>query len=370
MPNEKIQPRSAKRFPYTCNGQISFGNELGDARLTNLSASGIQFETKIQLSLEAQVKLLWTDETLGMISSTMYIVRELHKPNAEFRYLYGARFYKLERETKDKLLQILRRLRNEEASQTIEKVQQATPEYLLEIATQPSPFMKDFISGAKKPPSIISQMIAEWVDYEKKSFQLENEVNRIIQNYSISTFQCKILENLAPLLVDHRELKSNYYKIITSVLNLTQQMDQNVSEPHTLVEKMDLNDSDKKNAIKNVAESKKRNRYAKQDMLRKVRKHLAADSEDLDFVEAFEVVVTEYTKMMDTIKQNTLASVLTKQRTLTSNPYISQKDRLNQTTAIEYILDQDPPPSYIKKTVILLLLAIALAGIIIIIKYW
>ena len=64
----KKKSRSAKRLIYECAGQITIGNEMDEARLTNISASGIQFETPNRIHLNTKVQLLWTDPTLGILN--------------------------------------------------------------------------------------------------------------------------------------------------------------------------------------------------------------------------------------------------------------------------------------------------------------
>ena len=367
MAEKTIKARSPRRYVYVCEAQISIGNDLDEARLTNISGSGIQFETKNKLSLNAPIELLWTDLELGIISSTMYTTREGYKADEEFPHLYGAQFHKLTAETKEKLVSILQRLRNEQMTLVLGIVPEASPGYLLKVATQPANYLKKLILSTEPLSPVIAKVIDGFMDYEKKSFDSDSDIDQFIRRCCIYTFQCRMIESLASIMASDRASKITYYKIISFLIKSIRQMGRDVEKIRTSIENLYLDDSEKMRLVGNIEESMKRNFYAEQDMFRNVRKYLADDAKDPLYVDTFKMISVEYAKMLEKLTERTLTSVLTKQRSFSPNPYVTQKERLHRTTDGEHIIDDRPPPGYTKKTVILLSLVIVLAAIIVVI---
>lgn len=368
MISEADSSRTLKRYPYIRDALLSLGNENHNVRIINISASGLNFEANVLLQLEAEIKLAWNDPTFGTITPTMYVVRRMERPKGEFQYMFGAQFFNLDPLAKEKLVKALRDLRSQENADALQKTNEATPQYLLEVVEHISKYIEGWISGSITPPQIISTILGTIAEHEKKSFRVDGVVNRSFQNLVKNVVQCKIIENLTPAIVNNQDLKSHYYKNVDNLLKIIDETNQGIPKTRVAVNQTFLLDTERNIVMHNLEETVKRAYYAKHDMLQKIFKYLGSDTDNLQYFESFPAITVEYEKMRNTSKPKPLSTVLTKQISIGPNPYVAKRNNLQPSTSIEYIIDDRTPPTYIKKMFILLSLTLALAGIILIIK--
>jgi hypothetical protein len=337
------KPRSAKRFKFSQTAQFSQGNELGEAQITNISASGIQFETQFPIKLNSKIKLLWTDEKNGIIGPTMFVVREIRKPEQKvFQYVYGAQYHQLEEDLKPKLIDLLRTLREKESQEAFEKMQEASPEYLMDIVEQGTLFLKVSLHEKAPPLPALLKAMEFLAIYEKKSFETDTETTKTIQRFATATFQCRVLAFLAPIIQRQPDLRKRYLGCVTNVITFIRETDKNF-----------LPTAIKAVANKLISESQNRTFYAKQELLQIACETFETYNPSEDIQNELKVITSEYEESLE----------ITKGSSFDSEAQDSiKKDLLRKASQDEIIIDNRPRPSPERDSyLILALLLIALS---------
>jgi len=346
----KKKPRSAKRFIYEQTAQLSSGNELSEARVTNISASGIQFEVHEQIKLKSKIKLLWKDPNLGILSPTMIVVRDMIKPErSEFKYIYGAQYHNLESELKDKLVQLLKRLNAMESAATLEKIQETSLEYLLQTTEDGFNFLRQFLIEAQTRLPAVVKSVEALAEYERNSFQFDHGVAQYIQKISSLTFQCKLLTFLAPLLAETPNLKSRYFKNVTSVAEQTKQAEN--FRVLQLFEKFIGSDHQKKDLLRKVEESKNRMFYAKQDLVQIVYElYESIDGQNPEHQASLKVITSEFEKTLEVTGSRGFDL---------SNWKNTKKNMLPKILVDEVIIDNRPVPGSLSSATLFIIFVTA-----------
>lgn len=331
----KKKPRSAKRFTYKAIGQVTLGNEMDEAQLTNISASGIQFETHNSIRLNTKVQLLWKDNDLGMLGPNMFVIREIHRPEREqFRYIYGAQYHNLDSDLKEKLIQLLKKLKKMEILDALDKAQDASPEYLLQTIESGLDFLKKYLQDPQVQFPVLAKAGESLAEYEKNAFQLNNEIAAHIQKYSCQTFQCRALTYLAPIILKFPDFKSRYLKTITSVLKNNRETE-NV-RILLLFQNFQGLDQQKKELLKRIEESKNRTFYAKQDLLQIVYETFeVSNNQPLEQNESLKVITSEYEETLEVTNRSGFDL---------SNWVSVKKNTPPKILVDEFIIDNRPPP--------------------------
>lgn len=357
MTDKRKPPRSARRYFYECLGQLSLGNELDDTRLTNISASGIQFETANRIQLNVQINLLWNDPALGMLSSSMFVVREVHRPEREkYQFIYGAQYHNLDPDIKTKLVLVLKRLKDQETLEALEKVQEASPDHVLEVAKNGRKYLKKLLSGEETLLPAFAKALEHLADYEKKSFQKNDEISGTIQDLCTQTFQCEVLSSIIPIISKHPELKLKYFHTVTSVVQkIRETMDNNKDLIHEMEKLEESDPSDK--LIEAVQESKNRIFYSQQKLLQLVYDSFhSVDGKNPELQASLKIITSEYEHTLEVTNSSGFDL---------ATWGIMKKEDLPKVMGEEVIVDNRPIPGQTSSTITQTLLFIALTGVLI-----
>lgn len=358
MTDLKKPPRSARRYTYECIGQLTLGNELDDARLTNISASGIQFELENRIKLNEQVNILWNDPTLGMLSLSMFVVREVHRPErGKFQYIYGAQYHNLDSEIKSKLILLLKRLREQEAADALEKIQEASPDRLLEVARNAHKHLKKLLLGEETLLPALGKALEHLADYEKKSFNIHDEHASVIQDLSTQTFQCEVLSSLVPIVVKHPELKLKYFEAVTLVVRAIRKTTEHHKTQSDKLAKLDVPVNQDENQSKQVSESNNRIFYSQQKLLQLVYDTFErTDGKNPEFQPSLKIITAEYEHTLEVTNSSGFDL---------SSWDIVKKENLPKVLEDEIIIDNRPRPRPTSSTLTQSLIFIALTAILI-----
>lgn len=349
----KKKSRSAKRLSYECAGQITIGNEMDEARLTNISASGIQFETPNRIVLNTKVQLLWTDPTLGILNPHLFVVRELHKPERErFKYIYGAQYHNLPSELKTNLIKLLRRLRDNEQRETLEKIQDASPKYLLEVVGEGLSFVTKFLNESAALLPILAKAFESMAEYERNAFELDNDIAKLIQKISAQTFQCKVLTSMVPIIYNYQDFKANYFMTVTAILQKIRETEN--ARVLGVFQNFPGSDQQRKALLRRVEESKNRLFYAKQDLLQAVLETFESiDGKNPDHKVTLKVITSELEETLEVTNSSGFNFFLWK----TVKGGGGSKERT------DVIIDNRPPPGSLMSNPVLVLVFLILTFI-------
>lgn len=340
------------------------GNEIDEAHLTNISASGIQFETQLQLQLNIQIRLLWNDEELGILSATLFLVREVVKPERkQFKHIYGAQYHNLQAEQKEKLIQLLKKLKIKEQQETLDKIQEASPEYLLEVASNGLIFLKKFLSGEQVKLPALVKALEHLADYEKIAFYSNNEIDNLIQRFSAHTFQCHVFTSLVPIIVKRIELKKTYLQSVTTLIDMMKNIEKESEQIVGRIRSFQGLDHSQDGSLQCIDESKNRLFYAKQDLLQIVYETFESrDGNVPEFETSLKVITAEYENSLEITKSSVFDL---------SSWGIIKKGKLPKVLVDEMIIDNRPiPGSFTVTNATFIVIFIGLVAIIAIIIEW
>ena len=333
----KKKPRSSRRYAYSCQAQATVGNELDEAKITNISASGIQFETQNPIRLKAQIKLLWNDPTFGIMSANMYVVREVvDAERAEFKYIYGAQYAKLDQELKNRLIQLLKTQHEKEAQDALEKIQEASPEYLLDVANQAEKYLLQFLTKEQATLPAVLKAINSLAEYEMKSFLKSNDYSNLIQKFSALTFQYHLLIYLVAVVLERQDDQRKYLQIVAGAVKKFGEIENQVDIVSAKIKKLEGPDKQKEGLVGRIFESMNRSFYAKQDLIQIVRE--AFDSEAL---------VTEYSDSLQSITEEYEHSLEISKRSFFDISGWDAMKKIYRLNDYEVIIDNRPPPGTI-----------------------
>ncbi len=349
----KKKSRSAKRLIYECAGQITIGNEMDEARLTNISASGIQFETPNRIHLNTKVQLLWTDPTLGILNPNLFVVRELHKPERErFQYIYGAQYHNLPSELKTNLINLLKRLREKEQKEALEKIQDASPKYLLEVVGEGLSFVTKFLNDSASLLPILAKAFESMAEYERNAYELDNDIAKLIQKISAQAFQCKVLTSMVPIIYNYQDFKARYFMTVTAILQKIRETE-NV-RVLDVFQNFPGSDQQRKALLRRVEESKNRLFYAKQDLLQAVLETFESiDGKNPDHKATLKVITSELEETLEVTNGSGFNFVLWK----------TVKGGGGSTEHTDVIIDNRPPPGSLMSNPALVLVFLLLTFI-------
>lgn len=214
--NAPNPPRTAKRYPYQITGQCMVGEKIFSVQLINISASGVQFVSMDDIPDNQPISLAWSDPKLELFNTTLAVVRKI---NQEGKFYYGSRYYNLTPETKDKLIKLLKNIKEQQKQAIKRDVDRVTPEYLLDVIKGGREFLKEIFSRDHSE-LLLGTVYSTIKDYEKISFESSDKESNYIQEITINTFHCKLLGLMLPMILERPEFKIPFLEQITRSLEV------------------------------------------------------------------------------------------------------------------------------------------------------
>lgn len=113
----KASARASNRFPYLTSGVVLYKGQKHAIKIKALGQEGILFKCTHAFMANEHVGLGWRDKEAGIIRGTFAILAQRQTPQKTAWYYY-ARFIKVEPDIQQAILQIIARIRKENAGQT------------------------------------------------------------------------------------------------------------------------------------------------------------------------------------------------------------------------------------------------------------
>jgi hypothetical protein len=290
--------RASKRYSYQRAGKTEVAGEACEAKILNISTTGLQFSSKIRIETKNPICIKWSDSKFGIFDPTFLIVREIYQPESkEFCYIYGAQYCGLSDEIKKKLLELLKSFKEEASNEISAGDEKITPKYLFNVIEQGAPFLKQQIVQ-KISSNYFRSLLADVPDYEKKSFETENENSTWIQKLATHHFHCNILISLIPVVVDSIDQISPLLNAADREMNNITQTENEVEKQLKKISENQLEDEAKMTLQKRFNESSNRLFYSKQSLLQKISQTFSDHVFDVSQKKVYEKLNQTYEAMV------------------------------------------------------------------------
>jgi len=262
--------RAAKRYPYQRAASSEINGQVYEIQLLNISTTGIQFATRSKIETKTPICIKWNDSKFGAFDPTFLIARTLENPNhQEFKFLYGAQYFSLAPQAKDKLLQLLKSFK-EESSQEILGDDTISAEYLFDVVKKDKEFFKQLITGEKKS-SYFNSMLTEVPEYEKQSFSENEEHSHWIQQLATQNFHCHVLRAAVMMVVasSNRKIVS-LLECVNETMEKISQTENDIENERVKITQSQMIEENKKIILQRFNESSNRVFYSKQTLLKEI----------------------------------------------------------------------------------------------------
>lgn len=293
--------RAAKRYPYEHQARCEIdANNVIDIQTLNISTSGIQFASKTKIETKEPIRVVWLDDEFGPFDPTFLIAREIHKPeNTDHPYLYGSQYYNLVPETKDRLLTLLRKFKEQDKKEAQVQVEKITPRYVLDVIDQGDDFLKRVFRG-EKVPSYFDNLVNEIKEYEKLAFSMDDPVSLSLQKITTHNFHFNLLGMLTTFMVEKSEIQSTFFYKIQIELQKVAVSENEIEKVSQKIFEEAGRESDKKEIQKKINESNNRLFYTKQGLLQSVVETFSnIDPESMEFKDTFGKIKEEYERILE-----------------------------------------------------------------------
>ena len=263
--SENKKKRASRRYPYPRAALCEFAGQTIQVQLLNISTSGIQFASRSKIDSKEAVVVRWKDAKYGEFTPSFLLAREIHQPDSkEFSYYYGAQYCSLSDQTKQNLLQLLKSFKEEESKEVFQQVQKITPQYLLDVMSQPM-FVQDAMAGKALP--YFSGMLGEIKDYEKAAFNVASLSSKALQRLTVHNFHCALIKVLVPIIAENVEfIQPLFEKTLKELSDIRDTEDLVEGELKKIIESK-MEETERKNIQQHLNESSNRLYYSKQDAL-------------------------------------------------------------------------------------------------------
>ncbi len=290
--------RASKRYSYQRAGRTEIAGDGLEIQILNISTTGLQFATRHKIEIKDPINIKWTDSKFGIFDPTFLIVREIHQPESkEFPYFYGAQYCSLSNEMKQKLLELLKSFKEEASNEIMAGDEKITPSYLLKVIEEGPSFLKQLIVQ-KSPSNYFRPLLTEVPDYEKKSFETDDENSKWIQLLATQHFHCSILISLVPVVAENvQQIAPLLHAADREIKNITQ-TENSVEEQLKKILAGQLEDENKKTLQKQFNESSNRLFYSKQTLLQKITQGFGDHVFDASEKEIYEKLSESYESMI------------------------------------------------------------------------
>ncbi|MCB0272152.1 MAG: PilZ domain-containing protein [Bdellovibrionales bacterium] len=192
---ESKKKRAATRYPYVADAQCIKEDQVLSCQLQDISTSGIQIVSPTLLGEEQQISLVWEDAEEGEIEGVFYVMRKFQKEDKENRHFYGLRYYQLDAFCKQKVLNVLNKLKNVQKKES-EKI---SLESIYEVVDQGQRYIVQNLSNLKEVHPFFAKPLEDLSSYEKEVFEGEvDPYKEVIQSFVTAHFQCVLLKNVVP----------------------------------------------------------------------------------------------------------------------------------------------------------------------------
>ncbi len=212
---ESALKKAPKRFSYTVTASVELNKTLQTIQIQNISKTGIQFFSKVEIPNNMQIRLIWQDPQIGAMESQLLVVRTIEQQEESmFPYCYGSKFVNLKEEVRKNVNRVVEITQETELKSLKKKMENVSFQTVNEVIVHGRMFVRDTLKG-KKPSHTAEQFVSELKGYEKESFDKnDDEIAQWIQKLVTQSFHSRILSVMLT-----RPIKiSDMQKLITDKL--------------------------------------------------------------------------------------------------------------------------------------------------------
>lgn len=212
---ESALKKAPKRFSYTVTASVEVNKTLQTIQIQNISKTGIQFYSKVEIPNNLQIRLMWQDPQIGAMESQLLVVRTIEQQEESmFPYCYGSKFVNLKEEVRKNVNRVVEITQETELKSLKKKMENVSFQTVNEVIVHGRMFVRDILKG-KKPSHTAEQFVSELKGYEKESFDKnDDEIAQWIQKLVTQSFHSRILSVMMT-----RPIKiSDMQKLITDKL--------------------------------------------------------------------------------------------------------------------------------------------------------
>jgi hypothetical protein len=225
-----------------------------------------------KIDLKTQINMSWDDPEVGQIEGTFYVIREFQKQGGDEKlFYYGVRYYQLETVSKQRLLDLLNRVKSE-GKKEAEKISLDT---IYGVLDQKEAFFVKALESASSVHPFYKKYLENLKPYEIKAFEAQdNPYTRIIRQYVVLHFQATILKSVVSFVLKKPSRFEAYLSRVNDVLNELEEISTKEDEVFQYIDSVSADDADIAAMKMNYNESTNRSFYGKQAMMEKVIKEM------------------------------------------------------------------------------------------------
>lgn len=191
---ESALKKAPKRFSYTVTASVELNKTLQTIQIQNISKTGIQFFSKVEIPNNLQIRLMWQDPQIGAMESQLLVVRTIEQQEeSTFPYCYGSKFINLKEEVRKNVNRVVEITQETELKNLKKKMENVSFQTVNDVIVHGRMFVRDTLKG-KKPSHTAEQFVSELKGYEKESFDKnDDEIAQWIQKLVTQSFHSRIL---------------------------------------------------------------------------------------------------------------------------------------------------------------------------------
>lgn len=188
-----LPKKAPKRFTYEVTATIEFGGRNLGVQIHDISKSGVQFYSNENIPNNVTIKLIWQDLKVGAMESHLHVVRIVEQPvGTPYHYGYGSKFINLKDEVKRNVNRLIEVTEEHERKVHEKNLSNMPFKTINEVITHGRMFLRDVLKG-NKSSGAIDKIAKDLKEYEKKSFDKNDELSQWIQKIVTQYFHSRIL---------------------------------------------------------------------------------------------------------------------------------------------------------------------------------
>jgi CheY-like chemotaxis protein len=217
---EVLSRRGTPRFPYEGEVQFEINEQWHSGLFVNVSQDGILFQTQTSVGVGTNLVLSWMDQGLKHIEVATIVVRQIPSNHPQYPHLIGVQFLKASQKVDRKVAELSHAIDDFSESAGIE----LDLDFMEDLLTKDPTFFQSVFQGGKAPIFMEISM-TDIVEYERNSFQNEDEYSRCIQKLVTTKIICQQMERLLDQFrISKISMKEYAPKIIDLMISLLDQI--------------------------------------------------------------------------------------------------------------------------------------------------
>jgi acetone carboxylase gamma subunit len=187
---------ASKRVLYLIPGVVEVHHVSKQVEIHNISKTGVQFFSNVPIPNQTPIRLKWQDPVVGNMDSQMVVVRSVpENKNRNFMYCYGSKFTSERMDLKKKINQIVETTEEHQRQVAEKKFQGISSKVVNDAFMYGRSYLRNILNGGKQIDVLIG-IANELKDYEKESFNKDDEISLWIQKLSTQYFHSRLLSSL------------------------------------------------------------------------------------------------------------------------------------------------------------------------------